>query len=282
MLATALLVGAPASARADGKGISGHAGNMVKTCGDCHQGGKVMPTVFFAGPPSLLSGDTDDFDFNLSQGTPQLFGGVDIAASSGTLSITTDPFAPATRLLNGEVVQSMPAGAGSPIIFKFRFTAPPTAQPQKVTLYGCAASTDGDGTVMGDQSACATRDVMVFPPPPDMAMVRDYTVPQDGIPDGLVFPDGLFVPDIITRASDMATASDLANDAAARVCDGDCAATDAGTNRKAMSGVAYSGGGCACRATGDANPELTLFACALLVAVPLFSERRLSRRRHRH
>src|SRR5207249_4052127 len=102
------------------------------------------------GPTTLGVGQTAGYSIRVvAPSQAQELAGVDVATSAGSLQAHTvqNP----TRVLNGEIVQSSPAGPFSTLDFSFDLIAPATAGT--VTLFGAGLSADGNGSTTGDGSA---------------------------------------------------------------------------------------------------------------------------------
>jgi len=143
-------------AHADSGGIIGYSGASGAICTACHSG-QSAPIVRLDGPMELTPGATGQFTLTLLRTGANAFGGVNIAASAGTL---TDTNAAGTRMQAGEITHSAPNDV--PVDGKtwtFDWTAP--AVPGMYFLRAAAASTDGTGTG-GDGSSGATMVLAVL------------------------------------------------------------------------------------------------------------------------
>ncbi len=154
-----LLFGARCDARLNG--IAGYAGNLGAGCDTCHNGGEV-PTIRIEGPAEVAAGTEATFRFFVvTTSVSQPVGGLNIAASDGTLASVASQ---GSRIDSGEIVHTAPkviqAGAAT---WDFRWTAPRAIGPQ--TLYASGLSADDDGTNGGDASASTTMSIEVVAPP---------------------------------------------------------------------------------------------------------------------
>jgi hypothetical protein len=165
--AIALVLFAAVPAFAHDSGESGESGKPGSgTCTDCHSGG-ATPTVMLTGPATLATGATGMYTFKV-QGGAGVVGGLDVAASAGTMVATESD----TQILSGEVTHLMPKTfASGAVSWAFSYTAPSTNGT--VTLYAAGNSCNHDGTDTGDKSAATTLTVQVGTTPADMAVAAD-------------------------------------------------------------------------------------------------------------
>lgn len=133
-------------------------------CPLCHSGG-TTPSVILAGPTSMQPGDTADFTFTIFGNPTQPYGGLNVAASDGTLSLG-GPFTLDTRTILGilgltEITQLAPKQGDflNEIEFSFRWTAP--NQGGDVTMRAWGNAVNHDGSPTGDAAAMTTLVVSV-------------------------------------------------------------------------------------------------------------------------
>jgi hypothetical protein len=141
---------APGAAYASSGGISGFSGMNGSTCTSCHSSSTSKPTVTLTGPTSVASGSTNNYTISVSVVTSGN-GGVDVAASAGTLGAGTG-----TKILNGEVVHSAPSSTHS---WTFTWTAPTVTANTSATLYAAAIDSFGGGTGTLQQAITVTAPV---------------------------------------------------------------------------------------------------------------------------
>ena len=141
-------------------GITGHSGAVVggvagPNCADCHFGTS-DPVVNLTGPATLAPGATGSYVLTMQRSvSTNGFGGLDVSASSGTLS--NNPAG--TRITAGEITHNSPITVpANGIIWTFSWTAPTTAG--NYSLFGAVASTNGSGT-SGDGTAATSLAVTV-------------------------------------------------------------------------------------------------------------------------
>jgi hypothetical protein len=165
-------------------GITGHSGaSGTPTCTECHSGG-TAPTVRLSGPTTMLPGETAPFTVDIVSGaTAQKSGGLDLAASGGTLTAKT----PGTAVSGSELIHKMVL-TGTSIRVELDFTAP--SSPGTVTLSVAGLSSNGSGT-SGDGTGTDVHTISVespvdfagldllgvdlSEPPPDLAVVDAVT-----------------------------------------------------------------------------------------------------------
>lgn len=162
---TCLLASTQSVAEQDGR--SGRAGNTTSACTSCHTAGPAVPTVAFVSPTtSVAPGSTTNYTVTITAGTggPAVAGGIDVAASTGTLS-TTDTGAKLSNAgtaggVAGEIVNSAPkAMAAGVVSFTFAWTAPTT--PGSATFYVAGMATDGALDRPGDAVTLITLPVTI-------------------------------------------------------------------------------------------------------------------------
>lgn len=140
-------------------GMTGRSGKTTgQTClSGCHgtNPGGTAPTVTLEGPATLEAGATGNYKLTISGG-PGVKGGLNVASSSGTLAnVGTD-----VKIQNAEVTHTAAkAFTSGTVSFDFTFKAPATAGT--TTLYASGNSTNGDGTLNGDNAASITKDITV-------------------------------------------------------------------------------------------------------------------------
>jgi hypothetical protein len=149
LLLTLALALVPPMAQATSNGISGFSGMNGSTCTSCHSSGS-KPTVTLTGPTTVTSGSTNSYTIAVSVVTAGN-GGVDVAASAGTLGAGTG-----TKVLNGEVVHSSPSSTHS---WTFTWTAPTVTSNTTATLYAAAIDSFSGGTGTLQQAITVTAPV---------------------------------------------------------------------------------------------------------------------------
>ncbi len=153
----ALWVGGAAADAASG-GMIGHSGKDPRyDCSDCHHGSAGEPQITVAGPVSVDIDSAVTYTIRM-YGEPGSFGGINIAASAGTLGIADDD----TRVINGELTQraSRVADDTGTVRFGFRWRAPPQPGPQ--TLYIAAVLGNADSSPAGDNVVQTSTQVNVI------------------------------------------------------------------------------------------------------------------------
>ena len=164
------------SALAFSTGITGVSGKQGSSCSACHSGG-VTPTVQFEGPTQLGPGETGTFRFIVqSQSSKQSAAGLDVAASSGTLTAISGE---GEQVLSGEIIHTQPKSndANGAASWAFTWTAP--AQEGTATLFGAGNSVNLNGAQTGDKSATTTYQIAVaaVAPPTDTPTFADTPTP---------------------------------------------------------------------------------------------------------
>jgi len=129
-------------------------------CPLCHFGGTV-PTVLLSGPDSVAPGETVDYTLTIFSNAAQNYGGLNVAASLGTLSVG-GPFSDDTHEITGplstvEITHSAPKPGNimNQIEFSFQWTAPPGSF-SSATLRGWGNAVNNKGTTSGDAAALDT------------------------------------------------------------------------------------------------------------------------------
>jgi hypothetical protein len=168
-LAVAIAVGQPAVSRAFSTGIPSTVFGLTG-CPLCHSGG-LTPSVLLSGPTVVAPGSTADYTLTIFDTNPaQNFGGLNVAASAGTLS-TGGVFASDTRTIIGllglvEITHVAPEQADflNEVEFSFRWTAP--ANFTSATLRGWGNAVNHDGFPTGDAASLTTLDIAASIPTP--------------------------------------------------------------------------------------------------------------------
>jgi len=176
---------------ANSGGITGRSGQQNLNCSSsgCHSGESYNSSLSFDGSTVVEPGQNIDLSVLLSftppTGVPTVMAGINIAASSGTLSGGVD-----TKTVDGELTHT-PAGltalTNNQKAWDFSWTAPSTEGD--VTLYACAEAVNRNFTNSGDDStaACLTQTISVQttsePPTPEPEPTQD-TVRGDIDGDG--------------------------------------------------------------------------------------------------
>ncbi len=182
---------------ADANGRDGFSGlsGPITTCTECHTPGAPMPTVTLTGPAvvSVTAGSTSSFTFTM-MGGPAVVGGVDIAASAGTI---IDTNMAGTKISAGELVHSAPAPiTGGTITWTFDWQAPMAGGTY--TIFAAGLSGDGDGSelgppddpaLVGDGTAITSIQIVVDPPA-NQIPVAMITAPATGTAGMPVTLDG--------------------------------------------------------------------------------------------
>jgi predicted carbohydrate-binding protein with CBM5 and CBM33 domain len=126
-------------------GISGRTQKSGTNGCSCHGSKNTGVTVTLTGASVLTPNMQSTYTVTISGG-PLASGGVDIAASAGTLiNASTD-----CQVMSGEVTQMNPKmPVSGSVTFQFKYTAPATTGAQ--TLYVTGLSINNDGGTSGDQ-----------------------------------------------------------------------------------------------------------------------------------
>ncbi len=150
---------------ANSGGITGYSGNPASAgggnfCALCHNTG-LTPVVAISGPTSVAPGSVTGYQFTIND-SPQLIGGLDVSASSGTLLVPAGN----TRIkkLGQELTHSQPAPITGTVSWSFDWQAPVT--PGTYTLYAAGVAADSDSTAAGDNAAVDILTVTVGPQGP--------------------------------------------------------------------------------------------------------------------
>jgi hypothetical protein len=128
-------------------------------CNQCHSGG-VTPVVLLDGPLVVSPGDTVTYTLTIFGNPAQNYGGLNVAASGGVLSLGGS-FMSGTKTVTGasgfaEITHTQPKQGDllNQIEYSFRWTAP--ASFGTVTLRGWGNAVDGSGGLDGDAAALST------------------------------------------------------------------------------------------------------------------------------
>src|SRR5215468_2267025 len=131
-------------------------------CPLCHSGG-TAPSVVLSGPTSVAPGDTADYTLTIFTNPAQDFGGLNVSAPLGVLSVG-GPFSTGTTTILGagglaEITHTMPKQADFlyTIEFSFSWTAP--SDFTSVTLRGWGNAVNGNHLPSGDAATLSTLDV---------------------------------------------------------------------------------------------------------------------------
>ena len=194
-VATLALAGA---ASANQNGLDGETNKPIAgvghRCGDCHGGG-TAPTVAFAGPASLNSGQTGQYTLTVNTGSTRVGAGVAV-----TPDINDNPTNPVV-LVPGNNMKTIfnevghagtgVASSGGKAVFSFSFVAPQVGGTVK--LWGVGLATNNNNAKTGDADALTTMMVTVVGPTATDAGAKDSGgfVPNDG---GSTTGDGGTVP----------------------------------------------------------------------------------------
>ncbi|KFE68843.1 MXAN_6652 family MXYO-CTERM-anchored protein [Hyalangium minutum] len=147
------------SALANSTGMTGRSGKTTgQTCmSGCHgtMAASAAPTVTLEGPATLEAGATGSYKLTISGG-PGVKGGLNVAASSGTVGVVGSD----VKVQGGELTHSAAkAFTSGAVSFDFTFKAPAAAGT--ATLYASGNSTNGDGTWDGDNAVAITKPITV-------------------------------------------------------------------------------------------------------------------------
>jgi len=185
-------------------GMIGYSGKDLFTCTQCHSDG-VRPTVRFDGPAEVQAGEAVPYSFIVqSRSQNQLYAGLDVAASDGTLEVA--PTEDDGQIESGELTHLTPKKVDENLVATWSFIWQAPATPGTATLYGAGLSANGNGTTSGDQPASTRLVITVTPAPP----------PGDANCDGRL------------SAADVVGIAALITGAAANTCDladADCSGT---------------------------------------------------------
>lgn len=165
-------------------GFSGKTDGMYCSSGffGCHAaitpGGPLPPLVRFDGPTALAPGATGDFTFVVTSQAPetQLYAGLDVAASAGTLIVVP---LQASKLSGGELTHTGPKANDNSGVASWAFQWKAPDAPGVYVLFGAGNSVDFSGTVDGDAGAVTTLMITVGDATPPTATA---TAPPDNTP----------------------------------------------------------------------------------------------------
>lgn len=147
-------------ANASPGGINGFSGQSGNTCNVCHQGGS-FPTVTLTGPAAVAPGTVSTYTLTIAvpidTPTDQKAGGLDVAASGGTLMAT----APGTQIRFGELTHTAPKDMDPDrnVIFTFDWQAPVSTGDFTLFAAGNAVNL-ADGNA-GDAAEATTLAIFV-------------------------------------------------------------------------------------------------------------------------
>jgi len=133
-------------------------------CNACHSGG-TAPTVTLTGPTTVDGGSTNQYTLQITAVGSQIDGGLNVAASDGTLAVGGSAANNTRTVLNGakgrtEISHNHPKMSSNGFVtFSFLWTAPNNAT--SVTLNGWGNAVNGNATTSGDMAALATLVITV-------------------------------------------------------------------------------------------------------------------------
>ena len=167
ILAASTAIATPA--RAVISGIDGNTNKPIAgvghRCGDCHGGG-TTPTVAFAGPASLNSGQTGQYTLTVTTGSTRVGAAVAVTPDANDGSAGPVTLIPGNNMAQkfNEVVHASPppASSGGKAVFSFSFVAPQVGGTVK--LWGVGLATNKNGNTSGDADALTTMMVTVVGP----------------------------------------------------------------------------------------------------------------------
>ncbi len=172
ILCVSLLLLLSGKAFALGGGVTGYSGNPASagggaSCSLCHNSG-LAPVVALSGPSSVAPGSVTRYQFTIND-SPQLVGGLNVSASSGTLLVPSGDTR--IRQIGAELTHSLPAAITGSVTWDFDWQAPAT--PGIYTLYAAGVAADDDRTAAGDSAAIDSLTVTVAPQGPTPIAVID-------------------------------------------------------------------------------------------------------------
>ncbi|HVO25889.1 MAG TPA: choice-of-anchor V domain-containing protein [Candidatus Margulisiibacteriota bacterium] len=132
-------------------------------CNACHGGG-LAPTVTLTGPATVAAGSTNVYTLQISVVGAQNKGGLNVAATDGTLAVGGSAAA-GTQTITGknglkEITHSgAKTASGGFVTFSFQWTAPSVGG--SVTFTGWGNAVNGNFNPSGDMAAMATLVVTV-------------------------------------------------------------------------------------------------------------------------
>jgi len=116
-------------------GVSGYTKKGSSPGCTCHtSSASSSVTLTFAGPSTLNTGETGNYTVMMTYTSNITGGGMDIAASSGTLAKVDSRL----KVLNGELTQPSKQTGTTQLVWSFKYTAPATAGTQTLYATGCA------------------------------------------------------------------------------------------------------------------------------------------------
>jgi hypothetical protein len=166
------LVGFAGQASASSNGITGLTADAVTGCNACHALG-TFPTVTLSGPTTVMPGATNQYLLEVFDIGAQHKGGLDAAASGGTLSVGGS-HSSGTQLAFNEITHTAAkASDGTSVKFSFLWTAPIAGGAFTLRAWGNAVN--GNGTNSGDAATFASLAVDVATIPTHDAVVLPVT-----------------------------------------------------------------------------------------------------------
>lgn len=116
-------------------GVSGYTRKGPNPGCGCHTSNvSSSVTLTFSGPTTLNTGETGNYSVLMTYTSTINGGGMDIAASSGTLAKVDNRL----KVLNGELTQPSKQTGTTQLVWNFKYTAPATAGQQTLYATGCA------------------------------------------------------------------------------------------------------------------------------------------------
>ena len=116
-------------------GVSGYTKKGISPGCTCHTSSPSSSvTLVFAGPSTLNTGETGDYTVLMTYTSTITGGGIDIAASTGTLAKVDSRL----KVLNGELTQPSKQTGTTQLLWSFKYTAPSTPGTQTLYATGCA------------------------------------------------------------------------------------------------------------------------------------------------
>lgn len=116
-------------------GVSGYTKKGPNPGCGCHTSNvSSSVTLTFSGPTTLNTGETGNYSVLMTYTSNITGGGMDIAASSGTLAKVDNRL----KVLNGELTQPSKQTGTTQLVWNFKYTAPSTAGQQTLYATGCA------------------------------------------------------------------------------------------------------------------------------------------------
>ena len=158
-----------------GGGVTGYSGNPASagggaSCSLCHNTG-LAPVVALSGPTSVAPGSVTRYRFTIND-SPQLVGGLNVSANSGTLLIPSGDTR--IRRIGNELTHAQPAPITGAVTWDFDWQAP--AAPGIYTLYAAGVAADNDRTSAGDSAAIDNLTITVAPQGPTPTPIISSTL----------------------------------------------------------------------------------------------------------